>query len=569
MNKYINLFKSYQWNKLYNLVKLVEYNSAIPIQNQHDLAIKAMLLVSWWSDSISAKEILKHYPPIIKDPLTHFAVTYAYISLGDKVKLKHYISKKPKGYPKWMENYLELEYCGRSLQFEKQVSLVRKLTPKNQFPQNYIKVALLQSLEHEKADIKFLKSLLEEMSLKNDKDPLSIALCVRSGITSLDDIDDTTTFPLLLERKASYSLLKSDCLNALKLYDALANTGFLDINSINRWLALSISLPQAKEYYLQRVDFAVKLVPNSLFVQGTIASYAIIFAWLSGDYKLAYNIAKQYHSYQQLPKNNFTKNAIIFFSYIIRLCIEWQNSINIYDKSENDSKLFVYGESHNLSLANVNFILNNLSFCCNSNFVMGIKMYHLANTKSSYHSACLLEYFKFIKSNSDLFFTIGEIDTRPDEGIWQVHLKKEKPVDEIIEDTVNGYINFLYENLKDKQTKSVTIQGIPAPNYALEGDKDPKDETGFLQMIKQVNEKLKELTLEKGWNFLDVYNATVGEDGKSNKKWHIDGYHLSPVFYPSEADKWLIKPKVQEDPKPTTIDFSKHQTVSLSKPSQL
>jgi len=137
-------------------------------------------------------------------------------------------------------------------------------------------------------------------------------------------------------------------------------------------------------------------------------------------------------------------------------------------------------------------------------------------------------------------FTIGEIDTRPDEGIWQVHLKKEKNLDEIIDNTVGGYIDFLYENLKDKQLSSITIQGIPAPAYPLKDDKDPKDEVGFLAMIKQVNEKLKELTIQKGWNFLDVYNATVGEDGKSNKKWHIDGYHLQPIFY-TEAEKWLVR----------------------------
>jgi hypothetical protein len=171
---------------------------------------------------------------------------------------------------------------------------------------------------------------------------------------------------------------------------------------------------------------------------------------------------------------------------------------------------------------------------------MGVKMYHLSEPSSSYHSTLLLEHFKFIKPNTDIMFTIGEIDTRPDEGIWQVHLKKEKNLEEIIDNTVGGYIGFLHENLKDKNLSSVTIQGIPAPNYALDGDKDPKDKEGFLNMIKQVNEKLKNLTLEKGWNFLDVYSATLGEDGKSNKKWHIDGYHLQPLFY-TEADKWLVR----------------------------
>lgn len=85
-------------------------------------------------------------------------------------------------------------------------------------------------------------------------------------------------------------------------------------------------------------------------------------------------------------------------------------------------------------------------------------------------------------------------------------------------------------------------------------------------MIRKVNTKLQELTLSHGWNFLDVYSATLGDDGKSNNKYHIDTIHLKPSFY-QEADKWLIKPEIKELPKPTAMDFSKYQTVSLSKPS--
>ena len=562
----IELFRSYRWNELYEEVKNVRYDSKLSLRSQHSLAIKAMLLVAWWSDNITSKEILKLYPPLITDFFTHFCVTYAYMCLGDKQKMKWYLSKIPKNSPKWMRSYLDIEYFGRSLQFEKQMKLVRKLTPANQYPQDYIKVALLQSLEHDQADISYLQRYIQEIKLTQDTDPLSMALCLRAGMIDIDTIDSKVS-PLLLARKANYLLRTKKVLDSLKSYDALANTKFLDINTINQWLAVAISLPQAKEYFLQRADFALSLVPNSLFVQGTVSSYALIFSYLQGDYKTAYNIVQKYHNYKELPKTKFTKNAQIFFNYILNLCVFWQHNRSLYIKASDNLKLSVFGESHSLSLSNINFKLNYNNFNANSNFIMGIKMYHLANTDSSYHANCLKEHIKFIQPNSNLLFTIGEIDARPDEGIWQVHLEKGKDVDTIINDTVNGYIDFLADNLKDKLL-SVTIQGIPAPNYALEGDKDPKDEKGFLSMIKIVNDKLKELTLEKGWYFLDVYSATLGDEGKSNKKWHIDGYHLSPLFYVEEADKWLVKPKIQAEPKSQTIDFSKYTAVSLNKPRQ-
>ncbi len=85
-------------------------------------------------------------------------------------------------------------------------------------------------------------------------------------------------------------------------------------------------------------------------------------------------------------------------------------------------------------------------------------------------------------------------------------------------------------------------------------------------MFVKINNLLKELTLKQGWNFLDIYSATVGEDKRGNKEWHIDGIHLQPLIY-TQADKWLIKPEPKEELKTTTIDFSKPLTISLSKPS--
>ena len=536
-------FKSYNWGELYSVVKDEKYTKDLPAEKQYTVAIKAMLLASWWSDNIYSKEILSNFPRIITEPLTHFAVAYAYMSLGHKKEFEWYMSKLPRKYPKWMKNYLQLEYFGRSLKDKQQINLVRKLTPKNQYPADYIKVALLQSLEHDKADTSYLEDFIQDINLMEDKEnPLSKALLLRVNKIKIDANEDYS-FPILQSLKMRSLIKNNYVVEALLSGDALAKDKSLDINTIQLWLGISISIPQGRDYLAQRIEFAINLVPNSIFIQGTIASYALINAYIKGDYKTAYNVVKQFNAYTQLPQTNHTRNAQIFFGYVFFLCVNWQKNQQLYSKKINAKKLIVLGESHSLSLSNININIAGEDYIVKSNFILGVKMHYLATPSISFHAKCLVENINALEENSDVMFTIGEIDTRPDGGIWKAHTKKGIELDKVIKDTIHGYIDFLYDNLKDKKLKTVTIQGIPAPNYKLIGDKDPIDKEGFLNMIKTVNETLKKYTLEKDWRFLDVYNATLGEDGKSNKKWHIDAYHLKPQFYLG-VNEWLINTKI-------------------------
>ena len=536
----ISLLKSYRWNDLYDLVKNVNYDFSISIQKQILLALKAMMLSGWWSDNFESVKILNHFPPLLSDPLIHFAITYSYISLGDIKKMKYYLSHVPKNQPKWMNTWLNIEYLGRGLQDKKQILLLEKSIAKNKI-EDYVKIALLQSLQHNHCNLSYRKEFLLSNAYLLSDDYLSIGLSLKTNIINYNNLSNNES-SFLLSKYAFHLIEDLKFKDALATYDKIVQNNFFDMVILDKWLQLSMTLPQGKEYFFKRFDFALNSVPNNLMQKGTIGCYGIIFSWINGDYIKAYKIANELHQYINIINDNI-KHYQIFYMYILSLCVVWQNNKNYYEfnKIMPHKELFIFGESHSLSLANFYFewmggIKKGISM-----FVMGIKMYHLSNPKKSLQSKFLQESIYYLKPQADILFTIGEIDTRPDEGIWQVHLKKEKNLDLIIDNTVGGYIEFLYENLKDKNLSSVTIQGIPAPAYALEGDKDPKDEAGFLNMIKQVNEKLKELTLEKEWNFLDVYTATVGEDGRSNKKWHLDGYHLQPIFY-IEADKWLVKP---------------------------
>jgi hypothetical protein len=144
-----------------------------------------------------------------------------------------------------------------------------------------------------------------------------------------------------------------------------------------------------------------------------------------------------------------------------------------------------------------------------------------------------------LPANSPILLTIGEIDCRLDEGIWSTAKKHNVNYQTLIEKTVTGYLDWLEETLKKIGQQQIIIQGIPAPNYHKELEMSDENVPEFLAMIKKVNQQLKFYTLQKGWLFLDVYAATVTENGKSHGQWHLDSHHLNPSFY-RQVQKWLL-----------------------------
>ncbi len=547
----IKKIKNYEWGKLWNDVSHIQINSLLPNNQKYLLlSVKAMLLGALWQDHQSTKEILKNIKIEIDEQIIFFLLSYSYLSVGDYDNCLKFFSKLDSSKNAWMTEWLDLEYQGRSKQYIQQIKKLESIFKTKKKIDNTHKIALLQSLDHKDAEVKPLKELFIKQKLNKSDNPFDLALSIRLGLVNKNKIVELyskdTIQPFLLYRVTHSLISNLEIDSFIKAFDKLVETKFINIFTLMVGLMIVMSFSE-KEVILKLIKRSREISPDTLYVQGTLTSFELIQYWIENDIKNAVAIYNKYRNYL-LQQSNFTelsKAGFIFYSYIGFLIAYREKNIIYYEKKDSNYKdLYIFGESHSLAQNNIIYLLDNNLFLCKSLFIMGCKMHHIAKPDSSYMSLSIKNYLNTIEDNSNIMFTIGEIDTRPDEGIWQLHLKKQKDLDEIILDTVGGYLNFLYENLKDINLSSVTIQGIPAPNYELKDDKDPKDEIGFLNMIKKVNEKLKELTLQKAWNFLDVYGATVGEDLKSNKKWHIDGYHLSPVFYPSEANKWLIKPKI-------------------------
>ncbi len=549
------LFLNYSWPVLWHLVSSEK--------NEEALWWKAALLAAWWQSGEQAKNML---PPIkniflSKNPLLIFVFGLIALSIGDVTYLSKAIRKLENiAAPLWMKSWLKIEEAGRKRMFKAQANLINILPPTQRIS-NWPYVACLQSLDQASIDPLPLLNIINiesedlpkilhvlyarlMVSLGKDKDAMEY---LKKNINNGDDSTGAAIYHLAL---AAFSANELDV--ALESWDRAAQLGFIDLPNLERWITLSISHPIAWIDTPARVSRALELSARSNMreprrLAASFLTYQLIYDWCKGDLQDAYDIYSKYHDFQRMTEcrpgeHSSDRNSQVFFRYLLRLFSYMQDNKAMYNEKNLPSKLHAIGESHSLSVARACIKWKGKLSCVETHFVMGVNMWSLANSEENYYKKIMKIKFSRLSKGDHILMCVGEIDCRPNGGIWRYAGKNINiNLNEIIQETVDGYLNWLNEALNAIEPGSVTIQGIPAPNYNLVGNHDPGDRNEFTAMIRQINIYLKKKALEMDWSFLDVYSATVNEMGLSNKKWHIDGYHLIPGFY-LNSEFWIDLP---------------------------
>lgn len=135
---------------------------------------------------------------------------------------------------------------------------------------------------------------------------------------------------------------------------------------------------------------------------------------------------------------------------------------------------------------------------------------------------------------------IGEIDCRPDEGIAQfIHNNPSHSIDTVIHRTITTYLDWLIQ-INKETIHQIIISGVPASNIDINKLSIISKEV-FLNLIRVFNQVLRDMSLIRGFEFLDVYTMTANDNGISNGKWHIDEFHLKPTAIPVLFNNFLIK----------------------------
>jgi hypothetical protein len=134
-----------------------------------------------------------------------------------------------------------------------------------------------------------------------------------------------------------------------------------------------------------------------------------------------------------------------------------------------------------------------------------------------------------LPKNSKVFLSYGEIDCRPNEGFISAARKLDKPIEELIDQTTEGYVQWFLEQNADQRHHLYFIN-VPAPVYDDKLTTDLNSEVA--STVALFNAALKKHSLQHGFDTVDVFKFTAGKEGFSNGLFHIDNYHLGVKAIP-------------------------------------
>jgi len=173
--------------------------------------------------------------------------------------------------------------------------------------------------------------------------------------------------------------------------------------------------------------------------------------------------------------------------------------------------------------------------------IRGIKMFHLGLGVPAKYRAYFRERLRQLPADADVLLSIGEIDCRPNEGIfYTAHKDAGRDLKALLEKTVADFVTYVHDEIRlsGAALRSVTLQGVPWPAYEI-ANRLPAgtDEATFFAFIDKVNEVMQREAQRAGWQFLDVKTPTGQNAGGGAPELRLDDIHLSPCFY-DQADQW-------------------------------
>lgn len=457
--------------------------------------------------------------------------------------------------PALLSQCLDVLEAGRKRQYKRMATLLDKTKANGVWPDALMTVAFT-ALEQSGVDARPLLAVLTSQPVAT---PLA---CLLTSRLLAADGKREQALSLLdhgrqLWPKAGYLpwfeatlLAQGEILfSALKAMEQAEALGITDIALLRFRLSALSSLPRdhpvadIRRIYEQSLCWLVGDSRRS----AEMTAYLLIRYWMDGNLKEIHRLLQVHHAFQDMPERKEDKAARAFMQLVVKLCIAWQQNRAIYPDLHQAEKtgsppvpvLYVMGESHCLVPCNTVFYWQGAQRVAVPVFVMGAKMWHFAKQGDSLQKTQLHEHLNSLPKGAHLLVAVGEIDCRPDEGLWSVHKKTGRSLQTLIRTTIRGYLDYLAQTLADIECASLVVQGIPAPTEGLLNALQARERAAFVDMIRRVNVHLKAEVLAMGWKFLDVHAATANQEGKSNEKWHIDNVHLHPLFY-QEASSWLV-----------------------------
>ncbi len=194
--------------------------------------------------------------------------------------------------------------------------------------------------------------------------------------------------------------------------------------------------------------------------------YNLIASFIKNDFNQTEDEILKLQGY--LKEDNFLNNTEykdkIFISAYFNL-VKGMQKTRIDNKiklSKKINKIYHLGESHSLTFNGCIINDNKNLYVIEPKIIFGLKSWHLSQKNDNRFKSIFKEKIKLIPNNSKILISIGEIDCRENEGIINRHFKSGEKIETIINNTIDGYLEFISEYITDKNLDPYFLS-VPAP----------------------------------------------------------------------------------------------------------
>ena len=311
---------------------------------------------------------------------------------------------------------------------------------------------------------------------------------------------------------------------AMKAYNKALDIKPDDGDVIENSLSIAVQLCPTMVKYGRNFDSSATLVAPEILCRPKYQIHNAIKAYLVAEFSEAHSHEKSFKASDPKLFGKLCPKDKVFCSTYSRfleklLETSWDN----VQGSGTQNNVYHLGESHCLSYAHRIITLNGLKFKIVPRLTFGAKAFHFSCIKYNIFKAITEANFVSLPKKSKVFLSFGEIDCRPNEGFICASRKIQKPIKELIMETVMGYVRWFLQ-LNAGHSHDLYFINVPAPVYNKQLSADLNSEVAMT--VKLFNAALKKYSEQHGANVVNVFGFTANANGFSNGLFHIDNFHL-------------------------------------------
>jgi tetratricopeptide (TPR) repeat protein len=199
--------------------------------------------------------------------------------------------------------------------------------------------------------------------------------------------------------------------------------------------------------------------------------------------------------------------------------LSWGNNL---DQSVN--LIYHCGDSHCLTATGIAFMAGDQGYVIKSAPVFGAKVFHLGHRAEFGCFGVLKKQLENVEMGAKIILSFGEIDCRMEEGFLPACDFNPALFQESCEAVINSFFQEI-SGLTAKLKCDFYFTNVPAPMYLYNFNSIKNQKRS--ELIKIYNSAFENCIVHYDYRCIDLYSLTLGPDGFSNSKHHVDPFHIS------------------------------------------